>query len=40
VDDPSYLPPGWDEWYAKPGRFEYYDYELNENGELVPYGTE
>src|SRR5918997_1127856 len=39
-DDPAYVPPGWDEWYAKPGRFEYYDYELNENGELVSYGSE
>ena len=39
-DDPSYVPPGWDEWYAKPGRFEYYDYELNENGEMVSYGSE
>jgi N-acetylglucosamine-6-sulfatase len=39
-DDPAYVPPGWDEWYAKPGRFEYYDYELNENGELVSYGGE
>ena len=38
-DDPAYVPPGWDEWYAKPGRFEYYDYELNENGELVSYGS-
>jgi arylsulfatase A-like enzyme len=38
--DPAYVPPGWDEWYAKPGRFEYYDYELNENGELVSYGSE
>jgi len=40
ADDPSYVPPGWDEWYAKPGRFEYYDYELNENGEVVSYGSE
>src|SRR5215208_5691567 len=32
ADDPTHVPPGWDEWYAKPGRFEYYDYELNENG--------
>jgi arylsulfatase A-like enzyme len=40
TDDPSYVPLGWDEWYAKPGRFEYYDYELNENGQLVSYGSE
>jgi N-acetylglucosamine-6-sulfatase len=40
TSDPSYVAPGWDEWYAKPGRFEYYDYELNVNGELVSYGSE
>jgi len=40
ADDPTHVPPGWDEWYAKPGRFEYYDYELNENGEIVSYGSE
>jgi arylsulfatase A-like enzyme len=39
-DDASYVPPGWEEWYAKPGGFEYYDYELNENGGLVSYGSE
>jgi N-acetylglucosamine-6-sulfatase len=38
-DDPTYVPPGWDEWYAKPGRYEYYDYDLNENGEMVSYGS-
>jgi N-acetylglucosamine-6-sulfatase len=38
-DDPTYVPPGWDEWYAKPGRYEYYDYDLNENGESVSYGS-
>jgi N-acetylglucosamine-6-sulfatase len=39
-DDPTHVPPGWDEWYAKMGQFEYYDYELNENGEVVSYGSE
>jgi N-acetylglucosamine-6-sulfatase len=39
-DDPTHVPPGWDEWYAKMGQFEYYDYELNENGEVVSYGGE
>ena len=53
-DDPTHVPPGWDEWHAKVdpgaekdtsdggdeigGRTEYYDYELNENGEVVAYG--
>ena len=40
ADDPTHVPPGWDEWYAKLGRYEYYDYELNENGEVVSYGSE
>jgi N-acetylglucosamine-6-sulfatase len=38
--DQTYVPPGWDEWYAKLGRYEYYDYELNENGEVVSYGSD
>src|SRR5829696_4800291 len=38
--DPTHVPPGWDEWYAKIGSHEYYDYELNENGEEVAYGNE
>jgi N-acetylglucosamine-6-sulfatase len=39
----TYIPPGWDEWMAWHGingREAYYDYTLNENGTLVPYGTE
>jgi arylsulfatase A-like enzyme len=39
-DDQTHVPPGWDEWYAKLGRYEYYDYELNENGEVVSYGND
>jgi N-acetylglucosamine-6-sulfatase len=53
-DDPTHVPPGWDEWHAKVDRgvqedmsnggdatgggTDYYDYELNENGEVVSYG--
>jgi N-acetylglucosamine-6-sulfatase len=55
-DDPTYVPPGWDEWHAKldqsvereegtsaegsvvEGYTKYYDYELNENGEVVTHG--
>ena len=39
VDDRTYVPPGWTEWYS-PGRknaYDGFDYYLNENGELVPY---
>lgn len=43
-DDPTYVPPGWDEWHASAdvnaeGYTRYYDYKLNENGEIVPYGN-
>ena len=37
-DDPTYVPPGWDEWYGKLNEQKRYDYELNENGEVVSYG--
>jgi N-acetylglucosamine-6-sulfatase len=39
--DPSFVPDGWDEWYASttPGQ-RMYDYQLNENGSLVSYGSE
>ena len=41
-DDRTYIPPGWTEWYS-PGRknaYDGYDYYLNENGTLVPYGPD
>lgn len=43
-DDPTHVPPGWDEWHAKvdanaEGDAKYYGYELNENGEVVAYGN-
>ncbi len=37
--DPTYVPPGWDEWHASvSSSTSYYDYELNENGTVVFYG--
>ncbi len=37
---PVEVPPGYDEWYANAGKGQsVYDYPLNENGELVEYGT-
>jgi len=37
---PSLVPPGWSEWYAAvPDALAAYDYELNENGTLVKYGS-
>jgi N-acetylglucosamine-6-sulfatase len=39
-DDPTHVPPGWDEWYGKLNEQKLYDYEINENGEEVFYGSE
>ncbi len=38
--DPTHVPPGWDEWYGKLQEQQLYDYEINENGEEVSYGSE
>jgi len=32
----TYIPPGWNDWYA--AGHDYYDYVLNENGKHVRYG--
>jgi N-acetylglucosamine-6-sulfatase len=39
-DDPTYVPPGWDEWYGKLNGQKLYNYSINENGEEVSYGNE
>jgi N-acetylglucosamine-6-sulfatase len=39
----GYVPPGWDEWFTladRPPQVRYYDYRLNENGAIVPYGDD
>jgi arylsulfatase A-like enzyme len=38
-EEPSFVPPGWDEWYVKTKK-GYYDYVLSENGRAVAYGSE
>ena len=38
-EDTTHVPPGWDEWHAR-GDIAYYEYELNENGEIVSYGND
>ena len=45
--DPTHVPPGWDEWYGKMAdeggersTQRLYDYDINENGEVVSYGNE
>jgi N-acetylglucosamine-6-sulfatase len=38
-EKPSYMPPGWDEWYGLLYRQDkYFDYRMNENGRVVSYG--
>ncbi len=39
-DNPTHVPPGWDEWYGKLNEQRLYDYRINENGEEVSYGAE
>jgi N-acetylglucosamine-6-sulfatase len=38
-EDQTYVPPGWDEWYARLSQGGYYDYQINENGTVVSYGN-
>ena len=40
-DDPTYVPPGWDDWQALVDNSTYrmYDYTINDNGVLVDYGS-
>jgi N-acetylglucosamine-6-sulfatase len=35
----GYVPPGWTEWYANGGAYPQFNYALNENGEVVHYGS-
>ena len=35
---PTYIPPGWDDWVGYPSG-SYYDYTVNDNGQLVHYGS-
>ena len=37
-DNPSYIPPGWDDWQALIG-IGMYDYNLSDNGVVVAYGS-
>lgn len=34
----TYIPTGWDEWYAF-NKGNYYNYSMNENGKVVQYGS-
>lgn len=39
--DPTYVPPGWDEWDSPSGGnpYSHYNYRMNENGKIVTYGN-
>jgi arylsulfatase A-like enzyme len=36
---PLYIPPGWNEWDVAGNAYPEFDYNLNENGKLVHYGS-
>lgn len=36
---PEYVPPGWNEWYARLNFPCYFNFQLNENGKVVSYGS-
>jgi len=38
-EDPTHVPPGWTEWDATFSN-QYFDYQINENGKLVDYGSD
>jgi arylsulfatase A-like enzyme len=40
VNDPTLVPPGWDELNAISGGVSFYDYKLNSNGTLSTYGED
>jgi arylsulfatase A-like enzyme len=42
VQNPNYVPPGWNVWngLVDPTTYRYYDYTFNENGNLVTYGED
>ena len=37
---PLYIPPGWNEWDVAGNGYSEFDYNLNENGKLVHYGSQ
>jgi arylsulfatase A-like enzyme len=41
TESPTYIPPGWSEWYVPTSTSAYggSNYQLNENGRLVSYGS-
>jgi arylsulfatase A-like enzyme len=40
TDNPPLVPPGYSEWQGTTKTYSFYNWEMNENGVLVPYGTD
>lgn len=38
--DGSSIPPGWDRWFVRFGPSAYYDYTVNDDGEIRSFGSE
>ncbi len=38
-DDPTYIPPGWDDWQALV-TVRFYNYIMNDNGTVIDYGAD
>ena len=41
TEDPTEVPPGWDEWHGltDPGTYQMWGYQMNDNGALTTYGS-
>ena len=39
-NQPTWVAPGWDEWFALVNPYRGYDYEVNANGTIVHYGSD
>jgi N-acetylglucosamine-6-sulfatase len=39
-DDPTYIPPGWDDWQALIGLARMWNYKITDNGVVQAYGSE
>ncbi|MDQ3704755.1 MAG: sulfatase-like hydrolase/transferase, partial [Chloroflexota bacterium] len=38
--DGTAVPPGWDDWFAMPRQGKYFDYRVNDNGNMRHFGTD
>ena len=40
IRDPTLVPPGWNDWQAVIDPVNFYNYRLNENGQIVAFGSD